>query len=142
MVGTAIVLVVVALFGLACVLPSAYGEGGFLEGGTELSGWVLLFPCIGGWSPVSWFANPLLYIALFSFWFGYYRGAAILSGLGLVCSLTVLLSMGWPDSIRFKSPVAIVYPHHSELRIGYFLWVLGPALLFVLCCFFWWETRS
>jgi hypothetical protein len=101
---------IAALFIRSCMLPAAWGRGGFLEGGTEFPGWWLL---LLGWVPLylyfpAWFANPMLVLVLRYSWAGRFGGAARLSWIAVALALV---------------PLASFAASREELRRGYYFWL-------------------
>jgi len=89
-----------------------------VRGGPSFSGYDVL---VQGWSAwrngvFSWFANPLLFIAVFSAWYGRFRVAAVAA----LCAVLLALTSLWAPSIARAGGMSV--PELS-FRIGFYCWI-------------------
>jgi hypothetical protein len=129
-----------ASFLLACALPTFYGEGGFMESGDDLPGFlfVIFGPLCGEVIAVSWAANPcfLVAVVLLLLRKGRYGRSAILFGcLAFLLSLLPGIESASYSTAHFQSEprIALAFgaDRAKELRIGYFVWVSTHWHMFV-----------
>lgn len=103
---------VVGLYLAVCVLSGFWGRGGFLEGGTDVPGFVLVI----GFPPLSctcWFPIVGMIISARWLWEGRDRRAFILACINIL-------------PVAFWLPVE--NPGRFELRVGYYLWLASHVL--------------
>lgn len=109
---SSLILVVASLYLAACLLPGFWGRGGFLEGGTEGRGWVLVL----GFPPlccISWPSLAAMFVSAKWLWEDRLQRAFILACINILPA-ACWLTMGKPGRL--------------ELRIGYYVWLAGVVV--------------
>jgi len=145
-------IAVLSLFAASCALPAGYYEGKYLEEGVESPGWWMLavgwmaLP-LAGVVAMTWFANPLLFVALWSFRRRKYGGSAVWAGIALALSLLPTarcVAESGPGGFHLQPEPAWVFPtpwNRTELRSGYFTWVASHGFMYFIGVVCWMQSR-